>query len=220
MAQTEKCMLQCASLLLIQLRYANYLLSLLPGHNHECLPFFFFSFPWAFPAEQMPHSILLVSLGSLYPGNVPSHPLARPQHNGLLEMGMEDKVLTIGVGGETLWHVISLNWCAPSHKMSCQPQWDPAAPSTVSGSCAYQVSGQHCQRSRRRRISMLVDYGWGRNPAKVFTPTNPTHSFSSPEGLQTSAEPSFEGDMEQGKHYLCLRPYFLGMVGHLPANGK
>lgn len=41
MAQTEKCMLQCASLLLIQLRYANYLLSLLPGHNHECLPFFF-----------------------------------------------------------------------------------------------------------------------------------------------------------------------------------
>lgn len=156
MAQTEKCMLQCASLLLIQLRYANYLLSLLPGHNHECLPFFF-SFPWAFPAEQMPHSIPLVSLGSLYPGNVPSHPLACPQHNGLLEMGMEDKVLTIGVGGETLWHVISLNWCAPSHKMSCQPQWDPAAPSTVFGSCAYQVSGQHCQRSRRRRISMLVD---------------------------------------------------------------
>lgn len=41
MAQTEKCMLQCASPLLIQLRYANYLLSFLPCHNHECLPFFF-----------------------------------------------------------------------------------------------------------------------------------------------------------------------------------
>lgn len=48
MAQTEKCMLQCASLLLIQLRYANYLLSLLPGHNHECLPFFFL-FSLSFP---------------------------------------------------------------------------------------------------------------------------------------------------------------------------
>ena len=119
-------------------------------------PFFFSLFPDLSLLSRC-HSIPLVSLGSLYPGNVPSHPLARPQHNGLLEMGMEDKVLTTGVGGETLWHVISLNWCAPSHKMSCQPQWDPAAPSTVFGSCAYQVSGQHCQRSRRRRISMLVD---------------------------------------------------------------
>lgn len=33
-------------------------------------------------------------------------------------------------------------------------------------------------------------YGRGRNPAEVLTPKNPTHSFSFPEGLQTSAEPS------------------------------